>query len=199
MAEVAVSRKVLPVGSKSHHASGWWAMLTLVATEGALFAYLLFSYFYIASHSHAPWPPYGAPKLQIAVPDTIILILGSFTMMWGEHGIRRGNRRRLMAGVAATLVLGIVFIALQGVEWHAKPFTFATGVYSSLYFTITGFHLAHVFVGLLVLAVLLVWTAFDYFGATRHAAVSIGVIYWHFVTIVWLFVFFTFYIAPRLG
>jgi heme/copper-type cytochrome/quinol oxidase subunit 3 len=68
-----------------------------------------------------------------------------------------------------------------------------------LYFTITGFHMLHVIVGLLMLAVLLLWTAFGYFCADRHSAVSIGVMYWHFVTIVWLAVFFTFYITPRLG
>ncbi len=199
MAEIAVSSKVLPVGSKSHHASGWWAVLTVVATEGALFSYLIFSYFYIASHSASPWPPFGAPDMKLAIPGTIILIAGSFTMMWGEHGIRRGQRWRLVAGIAATLVLGIAFIVLEAFDWLEKPFVFGTDVYSSLYFTITGFHLAHVVIGLILLAVLLVWTAFGYFGETRHAAVSIGTIYWHFVTVVWLFVFSTFFIAPRLG
>jgi heme/copper-type cytochrome/quinol oxidase subunit 3 len=96
-------------------------------------------------------------------------------------------------------VLGIAFIVIEGFDWYDKPFEFATNVYSTLYFTITGFHLAHVFIGLIVLSVLLVWTALGYFGETRHAAVSIGTIYWHFVTVVWLFVFSTFFIAPRLG
>lgn len=174
-------------------------MLTLVATEAALFAYLLFSYFYVASQAHGAWPPEGLPKLRIAVPDTIILIIGSLTMVWGERGIRRGDRKQLLLGIAATLVLGIVFIALQGIEWSGKSFSPHSGAYGSLYFTITGFHLLHVLAGLIMLAILFLWTSFDYFGARRHAAVSIGVIYWHFVTVVWLAVFSTFYVAPYLG
>lgn len=199
MVEVGVSRTTLPVGSKAHHASGWWGMLTVIATEATLFAYLLFSYFYIASHAIGAWPPQGMPKLSLAIPGTIVLVAGSVTMWWGERGIDRGNSVQLMIGLAISMVLGVVFILLEGREWAGEPFHLASGVYSSLYFTITGFHLAHVVVGLLMLLVLFVWTALRYFDANRHSAVSIGVLYWHFITIVWLAVFFTFYIAPRLG
>lgn len=198
MVEVAVSGTTLPVGSKGHHASGWWGMLTVIATEGSLFAYLLFSYFYTASHAVGAWPPNGMPKLTLAIPGTIVLVAGSVTMWWGERGIDRGNSVRLMIGLAISMVLGILFILLEGFEWAGEPFHLASDVYSSLYFTITGFHLAHVAVGLLLLMVLFVWTALGYFDAKRHSAASIGVLYWHFITIVWLAVFFTFYIAPRL-
>ena len=99
----------------------------------------------------------------------------------------------------AALVLGTVFLAMQAYEWNRQPFTLSTGVYSSLYFTLTGFHILHVIVGLLMLAVLLVWTARGYISAERHAAASIAAVYWHFVTIVWIAVFFTIYLAPRLG
>lgn len=199
MTEIAVSSTTLPVGSKGRDASGWWGMLALVATEATLFAYLLFSYFYLASHSPPPWPPNGAPSLTLAIPGSLVLIAGSVTMWWGERGIERGRRWQLVAGLLLSLLLGIAFIVLEGIEWAGKPYTLSSSVYSSLYFTITGFHLAHVLVGLLILAVLLLWTGFDYFDENRHSAVSIGVIYWHFVTVVWLAVFFTFYIAPRLG
>jgi heme/copper-type cytochrome/quinol oxidase subunit 3 len=105
----------------------------------------------------------------------------------------------LITGLSAAIVLGLVFIGMQGVEWRKEPFQLSTGVYSSLYFTITGTHILHVIVGLLMRGVLLLWSALGYFSAGRHAAVSIGAIYWHFVTIVWLVVFFVIYIAPRLG
>lgn len=198
MVEVAISRTTLPVGSKAHHASGWWGMLTVIATEATLFAYLLFSYFYIASHAIGEWPPHGLPKLTLAIPGTIVLVAGSFTMWWGERGIDRNKPMQLMIGLAVSLALGFAFIAMEAREWAGEPFHLTSGVYSSLYFTITGFHLAHVLVGLLVLSVLFIWTALGYFDANRHSAVSIGVLYWHFITIVWLAVFFTFYIAPRL-
>ena len=194
MTVIAVSSRTLPVGSKGHPASGWWGMLALIATEAMLFAYLLFSYFYLASHALGTWPPEGPPHLRISVPGTIILVLGSLVMWWGERGIERAKRGVLVAGLAITLALGVIFIVMQGFEWRGQPFTLSTGVYSSLYFTITGLHMLHVIIGLLMLAVLLLWTALGYFDAARHSAVSVGVIYWHFVTAVWLAVFFTFYI-----
>jgi heme/copper-type cytochrome/quinol oxidase subunit 3 len=199
MPEVALSRTTLPVGSKGHDASGYWGMLTLIATEAALFAYLLFSYFYIASHALAPWPPQGAPSLVLAIPGTIVLLAGSVTMWWGERGIERGRVWQLTTGLVVSIGLAVAFIVLEGIEWAGKPFNLGTDVYSSLYFTITGFHLVHVLVGLLILGSILWWTLLGHFDANRHSAVSIGVIYWHFVTAVWVAVFFTFYIAPRLG
>jgi heme/copper-type cytochrome/quinol oxidase subunit 3 len=199
MIESMVSDNALPVGSKGQHASGWWGMLALVFTEGALFAYLFFSYFYLALHAISQWPPGGPPHLSIAVPGTLILVAAGVVVWWGERGIQRGNRRRLMIGLSSAMLLGLVFLGMQGVEWHNKAFGLSASVYSSLYFTITGTHMLHVMVGLLMIGVLLVWTALGYFGGGRHAAVSIGVIYWHFVTIVWLVVFFVIYIAPRLG
>src|SRR5665213_1845273 len=198
MVEASLSRSTLPVGSKAHHASGWWGMLTVIATEATLFAYLLFSYFYIASHAVGSWPPHGVPKLSLALPCTIIFVAASFTSCWGERGIDRDNPLQLMIGLAVSTVLGIAFIVMEGREWAGEPFHLTSDVYSSLYFTVTGFHLVHVLVGLLVLVVLFLWTALGYFDAKRHSAVSIGVLYWHFITIVWLAVFFTFYIAPRL-
>jgi heme/copper-type cytochrome/quinol oxidase subunit 3 len=199
MPETIVPARSLPVGSQGHLASGWPGVLMVILTEAALFAYLFFSYFYLASHALGQWPPGGPPSLGISVPGTLILIAGSIVVWWGERGIERGSSRRLTLGLAAALALGAVFIAMQLVEWSRQPFTLSTGVYSSLYFTITGIHLLHVAVGLLLLAVLLLWTVLGHFDSRRHAAASIGAIYWHFVTAVWLAVFFIFYIAPRLG
>jgi heme/copper-type cytochrome/quinol oxidase subunit 3 len=135
----------------------------------------------------------------IAIAETIILLAGSVTVWWGERGIRAGRPRTMVLGLVATLVLGAIFLTLQTLEWRAKPFMPDTHVYGSLYFTITGFHMAHVVAGLVMLAVLLVWTALGYFGKPRHSALSIGAIYWHFVTAVWLALFFTFYVTPYLA
>jgi cytochrome c oxidase subunit III len=195
----AMQTQGLPVGSRGRLSSGWWGMWALIATEAALFSYLLFSYFYVEALSHGPWPAGGVPKMQIALPDTIILIAGSVTMWWAERGVRTGRRAHLRLGILATLVLGIVFLGLQMLEWRNKPFSLATNAYSSLYFTITGFHMAHVLAGLVILAFLLVWALLGYFDERRHSAVSIGTIYWHFVTVVWLFVFATIYVTPYLG
>ena len=189
----------LPVGSKGRHASGWWGVLAVILTEAALFAYLLFSYFYISSQAHGQWPPDGKPKLLIAIINTVLLLSASGSMWWAERGIERGKPRQMLLGTAITIVLGIAFLGLQAKEWIDKPFTISSSVYGSLFFTIEGFHGAHVLIGLLTLGLLMLWTARDYFGERRHAVVSIGVLYWHFVTAVWIAVFSTFYISPYLS
>ena len=123
----------------------------------------------------------------------------SVAVWWGERGARLGVRRQLLLGLLAGFLLGAIFIGIQLVEWSNKPFTIASHLYGSLYFTVTGFHMAHVAVGLLILLALLLWSALGYFGPARYAPVSIGAVYWHFVDVVWLTVFFTFYLTPLFG
>lgn len=178
---------------------GFWGMMLLIATEASLFAYLLFSYFYLGSMAAGPWPPDGPPSLKLVIPNTILLLLSSATMYWAESGIREGNKGRLRMGLLATLVLGIVFLAIQGVEYSKQHFTPTTSAYGSLFFTITGFHGAHVFVGLLMIAVILARAYLGHFRAGRHEAVTNVSWYWHFVDVVWLCVFTSLYISPYLG
>jgi cytochrome c oxidase subunit III len=199
MVEIVAPRESLPVGSIGHHAHGWWAMVFVILSEAALFAYLLFSYFYFAVQPHAAWPPGGLPHLKLSLPDTIILLLSSLAVWWGERGTRRGARGTALLGLGIGLLLGIVFVVIQAYEWHAKPFAFGSSSYSSLYFTTTGFHMAHVIAGDLILAALLLWSWLGYFGPVRSAPVTIGALYWHFVDAVWVVLFFTFYVTPYLG
>ena len=196
MAETMEIASRMPVGTGEARLSmGWWGMWCLIATEAALFAYLLFGYFYLASQAHGPWVP-ELPKLKVALPNTIILIASSFVLYWGERGIKQGNHVRLRIALLATLVMGLVFVGLQGLEWHNKKFQLDDSAYASSYFVTTGFHVSHVVVGLAVIAMLLVWALMGKFSAHRHAAVTIGALYWHFVDVVWLGVFTTFYLVP---
>jgi cytochrome c oxidase subunit 3 len=103
-----------------------------------------------------------------------------------------------LASMALALILGVCFVAIQLNEWSKLTYDMATNLYGSLYFTITGFHMLHVIVGLVILAALLLWMALGYFDHRRYAAVTIGGLYWHFVDVVWLFVFTTFYLLPYL-
>jgi heme/copper-type cytochrome/quinol oxidase subunit 3 len=191
----------LPVGALDTRASGWWAMIFTVFTEGALFAYLLFSYFYLAVQPHAAgtFPEGGPPSLSLALPNTVILLLSSICVGWAQLGIEHGSRARLTAGLGIGAALGMVFLAVQGFEWADRPFTLASTPYSSLYFVVTGFHMAHVIVGVLMLLALTWWSALGYFNARRFAHIHIGALYWHFVDAVWLLVFLTFYVTPLLG
>jgi heme/copper-type cytochrome/quinol oxidase subunit 3 len=189
----------LPVGSPGHKAGGWFGMMTLIVTEASLFLYLLFSYYYFALWGNGAFVPSPLPKFELALPDTAILLLSSLTVWWGERGTRKSSRRQIALGLIATIVLGAVFVAIQLIEWAQKPFHFNSSAYSALYFTVTGFHMVHVVVGLIILASLLVWDWLGYFDRRRHAPFAIGAVYWHFVDVVWLAVFFTIYVTPHLG
>jgi heme/copper-type cytochrome/quinol oxidase subunit 3 len=189
----------LPVGTVFRESTGLWGMLTLILTEAALFAYLLFSYFYVASQAPGRWPPFGQPSLTLASINTVILVASSVCIWSAERGAKRGAPGRTTAGLLAAFLLGAVFIALQLVEWHGKPFGLTTDPYGSLFFTITGFHMLHVAVGLVMLVVLLLWAVMGYFSPRRHAPLSIGALYWHFVGVVWLAVYSALYLSTRLS
>jgi heme/copper-type cytochrome/quinol oxidase subunit 3 len=199
MTDTAIRTGALPIGAIGRKAFGWWGMLTIIMTEGALFGYMLFSYYYFAVQYGREFLPDQLPEFKLSLPNTIILLLSSVSVWWGERAIRQNSTARTAIAVGISLVLGVVFMTIQGFEWLEKPFTLASSTYGSLYFTITGFHVAHVFAGTIMLAVLLVWVLLGNFDSRRHAAISVGSLYWHFVDIVWLTLFFTFYITPRLG
>ena len=196
MAEMMDITRPLPVGTGVARVSmGWWGMWCLIATEAALFADLLFGYFYLVSQAHGGWVP-ELPKLKLALPNTILLVASSLVFYWAESGIKKGQRSRLVIGLLATLVMGMIFVGVQGLEWHNKKFSLDDNAYASSYFVTTGFHLTHVIVGLIIIASLLLWAVLGKFDQRRHAAVTIGGLYWHFVDVVWLFVFTTFYLLP---
>jgi heme/copper-type cytochrome/quinol oxidase subunit 3 len=177
---------------------GWWGMVLLIATEAALFAYLLFSYFYVGSLGPA-WPPTGPRELTLALPNTILLLASSGTMIWAERSARRGRQGGLRLGLLLTFAMGIVFLGIQLREYGQASFTPQTDSYGSLFYTITGFHGAHVLAGLLMLAVIQIRAWLGHFGPRRHEAVSNVALYWHFVDAVWLAVFTSLYLTPRLG
>jgi cytochrome c oxidase subunit 3 len=200
MTDMALRNQTLPVGSFGRRASGWFGVWCVVATEGSIFVYLLFTYFYLASQAAGNWPPGGAPSLQLAGPNTVILLLSSAALVWAERtGARRASRGRLLGGLAVAFVLGCIFVGIQLAEWSSRPFSLSSGTYGAIYFTMTGFHLAHVVVGLLMLALLFVWAGLGYFSRERHAPLTIGAIYWHFVDAIWLVVFATLYLTPYFG
>ena len=189
----------LPVGPIGRHGIGWWGVGTLIASEAALFAYLLFAYFYTGAAAQPGWLLEPNPSLKLALPNTILLLASSGAAWFGERGVLRFRRSQALLGFGSAFVMGTVFVIVQWFEWHAKAFGLGTSSYASLYFVTTGIHIAHVIVGLAVLAAIFIWTAIDYFSPRRRLTVSAGVLYWHFVDIVWLFVLATYYLTPHLG
>jgi heme/copper-type cytochrome/quinol oxidase subunit 3 len=191
----------------SHHASGprsyaWWGMVCLIATEATLFGLLLASYFYLRFRSGATWPPDGIEKPTLELPLIMSLILwsSSIPVHMADRAIRRGKQLVLRLGLAFGFLLGVAFLAMQLFLEYPETlaeFTPTTNAYGSLFYTITGFHGAHVIVGLMMSAwtQIRAWTgAFD---EHRHVTVQIFVMYWHFVDVVWVFVLATIYLSPH--
>jgi len=181
---------------------GWWGMLFVIATEATLFAVLLASYFYLRFKTPAAWPPdrIADPKLLKPAVMTVFLMTSSLTVWYAERSVRRDDMRGLRVGLALTFLLGLGFLALQVTEYREllREIHPSTDAYASSFFTITGLHGAHVAAGLLVLG----WTQFfAWRGAYRseqHVAVQTSALYWHFVHVVWLFLFLSLYLSPRL-
>lgn len=191
-------RQQLPVGSAGKLSGGWWGILALILTEASLFGYLLFAYFYLASQTEQTWPPDGLPALLVPAVNTAILLASSVGVWVGERYVRQGRIHSGITGFVAAIALGSSFVVIQLLEWRNKTYDITSDLYGSLYFTITGFHMCHVVIGLAILMLLLVWTVLGYFDARRYAAITIGGAYWHFVDVVWLFVFSALYISPYL-
>jgi cytochrome c oxidase subunit 3 len=198
MDSVARIERPLPVRGERWASTAWWGMAFLILTEGSLFAYLFFSYFYLASQSTGAWPPTGPPELTNASINTVLLLSSSGTAVWAERGIAAGKPRRLSIGLLMTIALGVGFTGIQAHEWQTRPFVLSSSPYSSLYFVITGFHGAHVVIGLLMLIALLVWNLMGRFDRGWHLEVSVAIVYWHFVDLVWLAVYATLFLSPRL-
>jgi len=198
MTIVATPRTDLPVGSITSRTVGWWGMIAGIVTEASLFAYLLFTYFYLAIQPHEMWPA-EMPTFKLSIPNTIILLVSSVAVWFGERGGHQGSRLKQAGGLGAGFLLGVIFVAIQVLEWKSKSFSYNSGPYGSIFFVVTGFHMGHVVLGLLMLLPLTIWSMLGYFGPGRDAPISIGAIYWHFVDAVWLTVFFSLYITPYLG
>lgn len=195
----AASLPALPVGSVDRRALGWYGMLCLIATEAALFVFLLFGYYYYAVQLPPAWMPQPQPPLTFALPATVAMVLGSAALWWGEKSLHRSALGAHRIGLALAILFGLIFFVLEGFDWAQKPFSLSSGLYGSLFFTVSGFDLAHLAVAIIGAALVLIWSALGYIDHRRSAPSVIIAAYWHFVTIVWLAIFFTFYLTPYLG
>ncbi|MHB1132294.1 MAG: cytochrome c oxidase subunit 3 [Chloroflexota bacterium] len=170
-------------------------MAVFIMSEAVLFTNLIAAYLYLR-FSSMHWPPADVPHLDLVFPavNTVILLASGIPMHWAHVSIKAGNRRGLIWGLALTILLGAIFIAGQAWEWTHTGFTPQGSVYGSTFYTLTGFHGAHVLVGLTFLTVTLVRALRGRFSAERHFAVESGAWYWHFVDVVWVVLYGTLYI-----
>jgi cytochrome c oxidase subunit 3 len=169
-----------------------------IITEAMLFGAFFASYFFLrVVANNGPWPPDGF-QLPIAVAgvNTAILISSSFTVHWALESIKRGNRRAMIMGLAATWLLGATFLFIQLNEYVHLGFSIRDGSFGTIFYSLTGLHGAHVFVGLTLLAFANIRAWRGHFGSEPkdHLGVEVPGIYWHFVDVMWIIVFTTVYI-----
>jgi cytochrome c oxidase subunit III len=143
------------------------------------------------------WPPsniHTFDPFHLPFLNTMILLLSGTTVTWAHHALLQGDRKNLVLGLGITVLLGLSFTFLQGIEYAHAPFKFVGGgVYSSTFFLATGFHGFHVIVGTLFLIVCWFRARAGHFTPERHFGFEAAAWYWHFVDVVWLFLFVCIY------
>jgi cytochrome c oxidase subunit 3 len=173
-------------------------MLIFLASWGMMFAGLFFAYGFARSKA-VVWPPAGAPQLPIGLPaiNTAVLVASSAAFVQGISALRRGRRGAFRVAVGVTLVLGVLFLALQLLLWRrvaASGLGVADGSYGAVFYVFTAFHALHVLVGVGIL----LWVFLRSLGGayTEHNTINVRMcaMFWHFVDVVWLLMFLTIYV-----
>jgi len=171
-----------------------------IASE-IMFFFAFFWAFFHASINPSPaiggvWPPNGLITINpwgVPLLNTAILLTSGATVTWAHHAIVAGKKRSAMIGLGCTIVLALIFTALQAFEYIYAPFNMSDGVYGSIFFMATGFHGFHVIIGTTFLFVCLVRLHLNHFTREHHFGFEAAVWYWHFVDVVWLFLFVSIY------
>ena len=155
----------------------------------------------------APGSPTGVEPLSawgLPLLNTLILLLSGTTVTWAHHAVQHGDKKGLVNGLLVTVILGVIFTGFQALEYyeaiHLDMFTFSGGgIYGSTFFMATGFHGLHVIIGTIFLIVCLFRAMADHFTPERHFGFECAAWYWHFVDVVWLFLFVCIYVLGNQG
>ncbi len=176
-----------------------YGMLLFISSEVMFFVGFFWAYFNFLlfpetqGNGQTVWPPanvFTFDPFHLPLLNTMILLLSGTTVTWAHHALLEGNRRDLLRGLGLTVILGVLFTCCQALEYSHAPFKFSGGgVYSSVFFLATGFHGFHVIVGTTFLAVCWFRAKANHFTPERHFGFEAAAWYWHFVDVVWLFLF----------
>ncbi len=174
-------------------------MLSLIIGESALFTIFVVAYiFYIGKSLTGPTP---AQVLEVPILGTICLLSSSFTIWRSEHAIEHGRMRAFAGWLAATILLGLIFMAGTAIEWHKlivhDGLTIRTNLFGTTFYSLVGLHATHVVLGLSMLSVVLVLALLDRFPASQSERFAVIALYWHFVDVVWVVVFTVVYVIGR--
>ena len=175
-------------------------VLLFIVSEAFFFLAIFWAFFHSALSPTVElgghWPPLGIEPInpfELPLLNTVILLSSGITVTYSHHSLIGGNRKGAIYGLIATILLAIIFTGFQGVEYSVSSFTISDGVFGSCFYFGTGFHGLHVIIGTAFLAVGL-WRLISYqITDTHHIGYEGGILYWHFVDVVWLFLFITIY------
>ncbi len=190
-----------------------YGMILFIASEVMFFVAWFWAYFDASLFSSevkqiarfdftgGEWPPKGVHTFNpwdIPFLNTLILLTSGTTVTWAHHSILHGNRKGLIQGLALTVVLGFLFSCLQAFEYyeaiHGQLFGYKGNIYGATFFMATGFHGFHVIIGTIFLAVCLFRAMAGHFKPEQHFGLEAAAWYWHFVDVVWLFLFACIYV-----
>ena len=141
----------------------------------------------------APEKVVALDPFDLPLINTLILLLSGCTVTWSHHALQHDNRKDFITGLILTIILGALFTALQAYEYDHAAFSFTDGIYASTFYMATGFHGFHVLVGTIFLTVCLFRGLNGHFSPDHHFGFEAAAWYWHFVDVVWLFLFVCIY------
>lgn len=171
-----------------------------IVSEALFFLAIFWSFFHSALSPTlelgAHWPPVGVAAVnpfELPLLNTMLLLSSGVTVTYAHHSLIEGNRSGTLNGLLATVVLATVFTVFQGMEYSVSSFTLSDGTFGSCFYFGTGFHGIHVIIGTAFLAVGL-WRVLAYHSTdNHHLGLESAILYWHFVDVVWLFLFISMY------
>ena len=178
-----------------------YGMTLFIASEVMFFVAWFWAYFDVSLFPNEftgnVWPPKDIETFDpwdIPLINTLVLLLSGTTVTWSHHSLLEGDRKGFIQGLVLTVILGAFFTALQAYEYHHATFAFSDHIYGSVFYMATGFHGFHVIVGTIFLAVCLWRGKLGHFTKDHHFGFEAAAWYWHFVDVVWLFLFAAIYI-----
>lgn len=177
-----------------------WGIILFITSEIFFFIRFFWGFFH---NRLAPsieigiiWPPKGIETfnpIQIPLLNTLILLTSGLTVTWAHHSLIENNYNQTLQSLIITVILGIYFSILQGYEYIEASFTISDACYGSSFFIATGFHGLHVIIGTLFLLISLIRHLNNHFSQTHHFGFEAAAWYWHFVDVVWLFLYISIY------
>nr|WHM51529.1 cytochrome c oxidase subunit III [Zootermopsis nevadensis]WHM51542.1 cytochrome c oxidase subunit III [Zootermopsis nevadensis]WNR50550.1 cytochrome c oxidase subunit III [Zootermopsis nevadensis] len=177
-----------------------WGMILFITSEVFFFVSFFWAFFHSSlsptNELGSMWPPTGIQvfnPLQIPLLNTAILLSSGVTITWAHHSILENNYNQGLQGLFMTVILGLYFTALQAYEYMESPFTIADSVYGATFFVATGFHGLHVIIGTTFLITCLMRHLTLHFSSNHHMGFEAAAWYWHFVDVVWLFLYISIY------